>query len=252
MKFKKGDTLVEVALAIGIFSMVAITVVSVVNSSTSSAQSALEVTITREEIDAQAEALRFIHDSYSTGDDTGSSSSLNTNTVYSDIWNKIISLAKTVPTDGESTDLEYQPSTCEELYANGDEWLKARGAFIINTRNLASSNVNEIIYTAKDNEGFFTPAVTYPRVLHNTIDKNQDTSSLIEQGKGSEFYGAEGIFIIPTKHEKAAVRVTNSGMVNRIDFYDFYIRTCWFGPGADRPTTISTVVRLYDPKLAGF
>ena len=121
MKFKKGDTLVEVALAIGIFSMVAITVVSVVNSSTSSAQSALEVTITREEIDAQAEALRFIHDSYSTGDDTGSTSSLSSNTTYSNIWNKIISLAKTVPTDGESTDLEYQPSTCEELYANGDE-----------------------------------------------------------------------------------------------------------------------------------
>ena len=246
MKFKKGDTLVEVALAIGIFSMVAIAVVSVVNSSTSSAQSALEVTITREEIDAQAEALRFIHDSYSTGDDTGSTSSLSSNTAYGNIWNKIISLAKT---DASSL-LEYQPSTCEELYADEGKWLKERGAFIINTRNLASSNVNDIIYTAKDNSELFSPAVTYPRVLHNTADK-KDTSSLIEQGDGSNFYGAEGIFIIPYKRTKSAVRVEN-GKPNRIDFYEFYIRTCWFGPGADRPTTISTVVRLYDPKLAGF
>lgn len=252
MKFKKGDTLVEVALAIGIFSMVAIAVVSVVNSSTSSAQSALEVTITREEIDAQAEALRFIHDSYSVGDDTGSASSLSSNTIYSDIWNKIISLARSVPLDGGSAELEYQPSTCEELYADDGAWLKERGAFIINTRNLAGKNVNEIVYAAKDNSGFFSPAVTYPRVLHSTTDKNQNTSSLIEQGRGSEFYGAEGIFVIPTKYERSAVIVTSSGAVNRTDFYDFYVRTCWFGPGADRPTTISTVVRLYDPKLSGF
>ena len=54
---RKGDTLIEVAIAIAVFSLVAIGVVSVVNGSTSSTQSALEVTVSREEIDAQAEAL---------------------------------------------------------------------------------------------------------------------------------------------------------------------------------------------------
>ena len=30
-------------------------------------------------------------------------------------------------------------------------------------------------------------------------------------------------------------------------FYDFYIRTCWYGTDAEEPSTISTVIRLYDP-----
>ena len=64
MRKRIGDTLVEVALAIGIFSMVAISVVAVVSGSSSGAQSSLETTVTREQIDAQAEALRFIHNSY--------------------------------------------------------------------------------------------------------------------------------------------------------------------------------------------
>ena len=28
---------------------------------------------------------------------------------------------------------------------------------------------------------------------------------------------------------------------------DFYIRTCWYGVNANEPSTISTVIRLYDP-----
>ena len=57
---KLGDTLVEVTIAIGIFSMVAVAIVAVVSSGSSGAQSTLENTVAREEIDAQAEALRFI------------------------------------------------------------------------------------------------------------------------------------------------------------------------------------------------
>ena len=61
---KKGDTLIEVLLAVGIFSMIAISVVAIMSGGTSSAQTALETTLAREEIDAQAEALRYIHSSY--------------------------------------------------------------------------------------------------------------------------------------------------------------------------------------------
>ena len=44
MKRRKGDTLIEVAFAIGIFSLVAITVVAVISASTSAAQASLETT----------------------------------------------------------------------------------------------------------------------------------------------------------------------------------------------------------------
>ena len=61
---KKGDTLVEVTLAIGIFSMIAIAVASVMSGGTASAQLALETTLAKEEIDTQAEAIRFVHANY--------------------------------------------------------------------------------------------------------------------------------------------------------------------------------------------
>ena len=105
---KKGDTLVEVTLAVGIFSMVAISIVSVINGSTSSAQTALEATLTREEIDAQAEALRFIHASANTEDGEGP---------YHKIWKKITELALDNNDDGNIDN--YPPSTCDSLY-NGD------------------------------------------------------------------------------------------------------------------------------------
>ena len=48
------------------FSIVAVVSINIMNSGLSSAQASLEITMARNEIDAQAEALRFIHDSYVT------------------------------------------------------------------------------------------------------------------------------------------------------------------------------------------
>ena len=120
MVIKRGDTLIEVALAIGIFSMVAIAVVSVVSGSTSSAQSALELTITREEIDAQAEAIRFIHTSYIAGGRSNASG----NDKYEKLWNNIVSKAID-PSDPNQQQiaeavLSYNPSECQSIYNDGD------------------------------------------------------------------------------------------------------------------------------------
>ena len=88
-KKKKGDTLVEVAFAIGVFSLVSITVVSVISASTSATQAALETTLTREDIDGQAEALRFIHDSYI----NGIQSERKGDNKYEELWGEITKLA---------------------------------------------------------------------------------------------------------------------------------------------------------------
>ena len=85
MKRRKGDTLIEVAFAIGIFSLVAITVVAVISASTSAAQASLETTLTREDIDSQAEALRFIHDSYI----NGIQSAKTGDNKYENLWKRI-------------------------------------------------------------------------------------------------------------------------------------------------------------------
>ena len=80
---KRGDTLIEVMLAVGIFSMVAVAVVAVMSGGTSSAQTALETTLAREEIDAQAEALRFIQTSYITSRESEESK-------FGQLWKTII------------------------------------------------------------------------------------------------------------------------------------------------------------------
>ena len=63
-KTSRGDTLIEVLFAISIFSLVVVGAVSIMNQGTAISQRALEITMVRNEIDAQAESLRFIHDSY--------------------------------------------------------------------------------------------------------------------------------------------------------------------------------------------
>lgn len=240
MKFKKGDTLIEVAIAIGIFSMVAIAVVSVVNTSTSSAQSTLEITIAREEIDAQAEALRFIHNSALIGEDTNTSTALANNNGYAAIWKKITNLATT-----NASALTYStPPTCSQLYSS--DTLRNTHAFILNPRQISSKDPNKIVYDINTNSTLFKAPSTYPRLVYNTTDNTEGPSnSMYSQGSGNTLYAAEGIFIIPFKDTGSYVVVGRNG-TRRSAYYDFYIRTCWFTPGSDKPSTISTVVRLYN------
>ena len=130
---KRGDTLIEVMLAVGIFSMVAVAVVAVMSGGTSSAQTALETTLTREEIDAQAEALRFIQTSYISDKASGNDSD------YSKLWKYITSKAYNYEhynePDNISQDLsQYSPASCSDLYDSSSGEAKAHG-FILNTKN---------------------------------------------------------------------------------------------------------------------
>jgi len=66
-----GDTIVEVLFAVAVFAMVAVGSMSIMNQATGIAQRALEITLVRAQIDAQAEAIRFIHKSYVADYQTG-------------------------------------------------------------------------------------------------------------------------------------------------------------------------------------
>lgn len=61
---QKGDTLIEVLFAFTILSMVIVGAMSIMNQGTIAAQRALETTLVRGQIDAQATTLRFLHDAY--------------------------------------------------------------------------------------------------------------------------------------------------------------------------------------------
>jgi type II secretory pathway component PulJ len=61
---QEGDTLIEVMFAFAIFALVAVGSLTIMNQGIAAAQRSLEITLVRAQMDAQAEAIRYIHQSY--------------------------------------------------------------------------------------------------------------------------------------------------------------------------------------------
>lgn len=59
---QRGDTIIEVTLAFAVFASLAITVTVMMNRSIATAQRSLEITLVRQQIDAQADLLRYARD----------------------------------------------------------------------------------------------------------------------------------------------------------------------------------------------
>jgi len=57
----RGDTVIEVILAVAIFSMVVVGSFVVMNNGVAMAQRSLEINLVRQQIDSQAEILRYVH-----------------------------------------------------------------------------------------------------------------------------------------------------------------------------------------------
>ena len=241
-----GDTLVEVMFAVGIFCLVAIGVVSVMNSSSSKIQQSLEITMTRNEIDTQAEALRYIHSSYNS-----ERNQKEAGNIYSTFWKKIIDPSRVVPEDKVDSVLNYQPSSCSALYSEEGEARKY--GFIIDYRHLGDILSNTANATTLNNliidKDKLKTATLYPRILYGVDDTLYSSSS-------GNIKSAEGLYIIAV----ADIRKTNvvqesddedAAAVVQSAFYDFYIRSCWQAPGSNQPTLTSTLIRLNDPDLQG-
>lgn len=264
MKFrvgtKAGDTLIEVMFAIGIFSLVAITIVSVMIAGSSNVQTSLETTMARNEIDAQAEALRFIHQGYITEVESDVE-----NGPFTELWNEIRQIAGFVNSAGNVVGnvgkidqhrsmTVFQPTTCSDIYknTNDDQTIYQQSGFVIDARAIGTGS--QVIYKAEPN-GIFNEASIYPRLLYNT-----STNSLLDNTNStSTLQRVEGIYIFGLLDPGGTSVVNREGnpddtSVNNVDrtesaFYDFYIRTCWYGSGKQTPSTISTLIRLYDPDV---
>lgn len=233
---KKGDTLIEVTLAVGIFSMIAVAVVAIMSNGTSETQTALETTLAREAIDTQAEALRFIHDSAAIQNQEN-----DENSMFIPLWDKIKGQA--LSADGQTDVYQFSPSRCADLYSNEDEEesiIQQQKAFFIDLEQLGfAANLKQ----PSDEE---KTAALVSSTRPDDIDRFKETKTFprITEGNGSDPSRAEGIYVIGVKGSKSndGTELSPSGR----DYYDFYIRTCWYGSNADLPSTISTVIRLLD------
>lgn len=266
-RWLKGDTLVEVTIAVGIFALVAISVVAVVNISTSGAQSALEGTLTREEVDSQAETLRFIQSAYVNDsnldkDGAGEESKLF---LYNAIWDEVVKNAEdNMLNDGTeiggSFSRDFKPDSCSELY-EGD-YLTEQHAFIIDIRKLnayddpnSEKNVydfaKQVVLPVAQNKDLFAAATTYPHLVYEKYDpikdENESEDALLNQGDFDILSRVEGIYIVGIKDKNTTSIVTEDSIENKAAYYDFYVRSCWYNAGSETPSTISTLIRLRDP-----
>ncbi|MBQ3352587.1 hypothetical protein IJG91_02955 [Candidatus Saccharibacteria bacterium] len=265
LNFKKGDTLVEVAFAIAIFALVSLICINVMNAGLNSAQNSLEASMARNEIDAQAEAIRFVHNAF-----TLEREEVIENQQYRDLWDKLSRDSNSGVSGGmanEATSLpELSVSACSEIYDKNSPksiFKNDLTAFVMNTRmidpedqtfNNGVKDLNKIIVSTRnlDADNIFTETPLYPRLLFadNVSGSNiSDTNSDAELAESSEYRylaRAEGIWVIAIKDETKSSQ--NGGQLIP-EFFDFHIRTCWYGPGGTRPNTIGTIVRLYNPEL---
>ena len=265
MKFKRGDTLIEVMFSVGIFGLVAVGAIGVMNRGLYTAQATLETTMARNEIDTQAEALRFVHDAYV------SKKSSNAN-LYKVLWeeikgkaysgqdiNRYLQIYDMVAQGGGELDgVNY--SSCEDLYN-----VIPGNSFIINpsvldTTSLETAitdgefnNRNNTLITKseadRNSRGEFTTSATYPRLIYTRLTdvlSDADVTGINSRALSA----AEGIWVTAvaseTGKEVECDADGNPGTTVEPDYYDFYIRTCWDSPGSSNPKTISTNIRLYN------
>ncbi len=206
---QRGDTMIEVLFAITIFSIVAVGGLTIMNKGAASAQRSLEITLVRQEMDAQAEALRMMYDEAIAEKSTsGYNGSGPATTRWQAILDKRVASATAfsdmVSTNGVNCRL---PS-------------EITGAFVVNAR---TGVIDEAPV------GWNAQPSIYARIIY------QDPSD------GSAIRFAEGIWI-------EAIRGT-SVIPGVPEYTDFHIRACWSTVGQSRPVTLGTIVRLHEPSL---
>lgn len=213
---ERGDTIIEVLLAITIFSLLAVGAIAVMNQGTNSAQRALEITQVRQQIDAQAEALRYVHQNYifSLGQDQNGS----VDESLSSGWGDVREAAIASDNDGVTAFGVNGATSCNSIPVH---------AFILDARKASLSSILPL--SLSDTELDASTLPPYAQVVYSPG----------EAGEVGAIQQSYGIWIEATRAEA----------VNQVSYINFHIRACWENPGSGAAMTLGTIVRLYDPSV---
>ncbi len=157
-KHSSGDSLIEVLFAVAIFSAIAVSALVIMNKGLESAQSSLETTIARTEIDAQAEKIRFIADSLSSNPK-----------IYRPLWDDMINDALDT-SSGDYNDFikKYKTNQNLESCSDSDGFLGGykTKAFVIKNDNTIKRSVSteSTAIPSVDTGGLFIVAVQGPGI----------------------------------------------------------------------------------------
>lgn len=209
---QRGDTLIEVMVAFGVFSLVAIGALTVMNQGTAMSQRTLELSTVREEINGQAEALRFLHDAYVASYQPGNTPTTGPAAEWVKIQNVVrgASLSQTSSLDDLQGGCPRNPPT---------------GAFALDSRNAR---------VVRTTDGKMLPAQTLAQAVYtyNASTSRYDLQSL------------QGIWIEAISSPN---NTTDPSQAN-LGYVDFHIFGCWNTVQQDTPMTLATIVRLYEPR----
>ncbi len=203
---EQGDTIIEVLFAVTVFALVAVGSLSIMNQGTAAAQRALEITLVRQQMDSQAQAIRYIHQAYIASYQKDGAAPSGTAAEWPKMTDK---------TTGKGAD------NASDFGSNGgvcSSWGPEARPFIVNARTGQLWNG--------------TPAMAAPAGASlppfSQVMYNPDSSISTSYGMWVE-----------------AVPSTNT---DGPGFVDFHIRACWDSAGGGAPTTLGTIVRLYEPR----
>lgn len=150
---ERGDTIVEVLFAITIFSLIVVLTLTLMNQGTAAARRTFEIAQVREQIDAQAETLRFLHESYITEYRPGitydtTDGSTSPAEEYYKVIQKVIAGGRTAATPVGTL------AACPSPAPNGSFALNTRVAMVMTTTGSlqpANSNYAQVTYPSGAN-----------------------------------------------------------------------------------------------------
>ena len=208
MRRQEGDTLIEVLFAMTVFSLIVVTALSLMGQGVAAVQRSLEITTVRQQIDGQAEALRFMHEAYVAGYQSGQTFNLaDATTSPAEEYYKIIQFVTGKRTQAS----KFAGSANCAIPAN------AATDFIINPVTA------QLVTTA-----------TKPDVF-----KLAPVAAQLTYTGGNQLEYSQGLWL-------EGVRSPVNG--NTAGYIDFHIRACWDVTGSDIPVNLGTIVRLYEPR----
>ncbi|MCL2371285.1 hypothetical protein FWC63_00885 [Candidatus Saccharibacteria bacterium] len=220
----RGDTIVEVLFAVAIFGVVAMVAIQMMNRGIAIAQTAIESQQARNEMDAQAAAINFIHNGFLA--ERGLPEGIRQ---FEDLWDRLVASPRL-----SAPLLHPADSSCEFIMTSSSQ---AAGAFVVNTRALQhrvrpdgspnpNYNVGNIIRRHTQNP--FIVAPIYPRIVYSGTGQHQIAT-------------VEGLQVFA---------VQSANLINgQPEFFDFHIRACWRPAGAPTDSRLSTIVRMLNPRV---
>lgn len=203
---ERGDTIIEVMIATAIASLAILSILAIMNRNLATIQMTVETTIVRQNIDSQAEVLRFLKDQYLVARSSENG--------YPKIWKDI-------------SDARNNDNVMTEATPFGD---------------CTPSEPTKAFYFAQstsDDEGVDISSITMRRVADGFKDANGINGTDGDPYEDVETFArpGEGLWIEPI--------VSDDQTGNTTRYIDFHIRACWYPPYNGPTATMGTIVRLY-------